>query len=138
LSARCADFWSVCEVPTEPGIGFSARQEELPHPKDIVPTKSLHVRKRHPQIRRQLLDDGVAPFRVFLLLDDDAADVPVQADEFPVHRGQRPVPRVGDQSLDIGQHLRVAAGDAGLGWLSHNAFGTAHGQVLPIPLDCRG
>jgi hypothetical protein len=50
--------------------------------------KTLDSGKLHLKIRSQALNHGLAPGIALLPLDDHAADVPVQGDEFLVHGAQ--------------------------------------------------
>lgn len=45
--------------------------------------------KRGLEIERQSLDDGFAPAELLVLFHDPVPNVPVEQDEFPVHRARR-------------------------------------------------
>jgi len=106
-SGRWPDFLVAGKSSGEPAVEIAAAHEKLPHAEDVVAAQSLHVRERQSQVLGELLDHRVAPFRVLLLLDDNAADVPVEADQLAIHGRQSAMPRVGDQPFHIRQYVDI-------------------------------
>ena len=62
------------------------RLEKSFHPPEVGGRKAAHAGKLRPQIGGELFNHRLAPALGLLPLHDQPADIPVQADQFPVDR----------------------------------------------------
>jgi hypothetical protein len=85
---------------------------ELHHELDISLGKALHFRQFVPQLAGEPGNDTSTPARSSLALANQAADVPVKANQFGVRGENRPCLRLLDTGLDLLQKF----GKAGLDW----------------------
>ena len=92
------------------------RLGERPHIFQVARRESLHIGEGSLEVRRQAVDHFGAPAFPFLPVEDIAADLPVQQDQFPVDRQRCMELRSLNPALQVGQKLCVAVGSE---WFRH-------------------
>lgn len=84
---------------------------ERPHVFQVARGESFHVRERSLEVRRQTVDHFRAPVFPFLPVEDVAADLPVEQDQFPIDGHQRAKLRRANPPLKVGEKLSIAVGN---------------------------
>lgn len=87
---------------------FRIAKIERPHPPDVCRGEPLDPGKRGLDVSRQSFNNALAPAFSLLPLDDQMPNLPVQLDQFPIHREGGADLRLADSMLDRLEQLRIA------------------------------
>jgi hypothetical protein len=107
----CKDRLHNCLLP--PSL------RECTHVLEIARRESLHLRKGSIEIRCETIDNFRAPAFPFLTIENIAADVPVEQDQFPVYSQGCPELCRLNPALQVREKLSVTVRSDGFHGLDH-------------------
>ena len=75
---------SLCDL-----FRVSVGHKKSPHPEDVAPRKATDTRKGLLQVVRQMFEYTLTRFSLFLPLNDQATNIPIELDQLAVDRKHR-------------------------------------------------